>query len=57
MSLDDWLKVGQILTYLAVLVYGLIAISFLIIKGIYNIKILKFRYIKEKQPDEWVEEE
>lgn len=56
MSLDDWLKVCQILGYVILFVFGITWTAFLIFRCIYEAKLLKLRYKKEKEPDEWVEE-
>lgn len=56
MSLDDWLKLCQILAYVALLIFVISGTTFLIIKWVYDVKILKLKYLKEKEPDEWVEE-
>lgn len=57
MSLDDWIKVCQILGYVILFVLGITWTTFLIFRSIYEVKIVKLRYQKEKEPDEWVEEE
>ncbi|MDG6130825.1 hypothetical protein J0J36_03190 [Lactococcus sp. LG1074] len=56
MSLDDWLKLCQILSYVNLIIFFTTGTIFLIIKWIYDVKILKLKYLKEKEPDEWVEE-
>ncbi|WP_346349627.1 hypothetical protein [Lactococcus formosensis] len=57
MSLDDWLKLCKILVYVPLIIFVTTGTIFLIIKWIYDLKIVKLRYQKEKEPDEWVEEE
>lgn len=57
MSLDDWLKLCKILVYVPLLIFITTGTTFLIIKWVYDVKILKQKYLKEKEPDEWVEEE
>lgn len=56
MSLDDWLKLCQILGYVILFVFGITWTTFFIFRCIYEFKLLKLRYKKEKEPDEWVEE-
>lgn len=56
MSLDDWLKLCKILVYVPLLIFITTGTTFLIIKWVYDVKILKLKYLKEKEPDEWVEE-
>ncbi|MFK4945028.1 MULTISPECIES: hypothetical protein [Lactococcus] len=56
MSLDDWLKLCKILGYVILFVFGITWTTFLIFRSIYEVKIVKLRYQKEKEPDEWVEE-
>lgn len=56
MSLDDWLKLCQILSYVNLIIFVTTGTTFLIIKWVYDVKILKLKYLKEKEPDEWVEE-
>lgn len=56
MSLDDWLKLCKILVYVPLLIFVTTGTAFLVIKWVYEVKILKLKYLKEKEPDEWVEE-
>lgn len=56
MSLDDWLKLCQILAYVVLLIFVISGTAFLVIKWVYEVKMLKLKYLKEKEPDEWVEE-
>lgn len=57
MSLDDWLKVCQILGYVILFVFGITWTTFFVFRCLYEVKMLKQKYLKEKEPDEWVEEE
>lgn len=56
MSLDDWLKLCNILVYVPLIIFVTTGTTFLIIKWVYDVKILKLKHLKEKEPDEWVEE-
>lgn len=57
MSLDDWLKLCQILAYVILFVFGITWTTFFVFRCLYEVKMLKQKYLKEKEPDEWVEEE